>query len=86
MDMTKPFEGQLTGPCLLIRLADGGSLRGGYAAGAARSGLRQRIDETAIRPRGDVLSRFARYRLVTRRGGRSARIGIAPKDGSDAWP
>jgi hypothetical protein len=85
--MTKPFEGQLTGPCLLIRIADGGlDARRSCRWRSSQSGLRQRIDETAIRPRRDVLSRFARYRLVTRRGGRSARIGIAPKDGSDAWP
>ena len=59
MDMTKPFEGQLTGPYLLIRLAHGGSLRGRHAAGAACGRLRQQLGETAIRTHGGVIGRFA---------------------------
>jgi hypothetical protein len=60
MDMAKPSEGNLSGTCLLVRLGDGGSLRAGRAAGAARiNGLRQRLRQNGDQAPQGVIGRFA---------------------------
>jgi hypothetical protein len=85
--MAKPFEGNLSGTCLLFAYQMAAHC--GPAAPLALPALAGDASgfvKTAIRPRGGVIGRFTRYRPITRRGGRSARTCIALMGGSDAWP